>query len=434
MIQSMYVRGKDFEEDGWEDPSMGGWLTFYVVCQVFSILLTLGMIYQLPWASAGYKCLLALMLLMPVYSVAALILQLRNAVFLTICSLALSLASNAAIIIGAMWAGNSLAGVAAPVSAMAIGIAWIFYFILSHQVKVRFPIEERKVYWFDAVALMVSCAMTILSGIGVLNEAARVRNSAWNMDSIQFLREESRALDAMWKENLYFTNLDFKGNDCVVAITADLPPEMTDAEFKDVLANDDFGLMLKCYVLKYAPEFAERIADEGGNLRISFYRDHLGDGADYLASASEICDLFSLSQQRKYENKRELVTEEEIYGLLPKVEALWPDLPSKAIHLESFGLNEGILTYNYVLDESKQYYTRELADDFEYYVGKCCISMMETAERGDNEALEQFRHADLDIRMRLKGSRTGYSKQFDMMSPSFISNSKAFRDYWAVKE
>lgn len=80
-MERMKIVGKRFEDEGWEDPSLGGWMLLYVLCQVFSIIISIRMITQFSGISGIVAGILSLMVVLPVYSVVALIFRLRNAVF-----------------------------------------------------------------------------------------------------------------------------------------------------------------------------------------------------------------------------------------------------------------------------------------------------------------------------------------------------------------
>lgn len=412
-MEKMKIVGKRFEDEDWEDPSLGGWLLFYIVCQIFSILMSVWMVIQLPSLPLILVWVMFLAEALPIYSVISLILRWRNAIFLTLSAIIITLVSNVANLFAGIVSGQFAQNGAFFIGSIIAGIAWLIYFLKSKHVSVRFPKEDRKTFWFDGVAVAVTGGITLLACLLIILGAgnANVNHSQdINNEKIVKYLPQLRSLqsDGFRLENLLNTDKEW------IALMQFKSPGDTDKKMLERFSDFGFRSRIRNLLTDEAPLFMQAVAEDNADFRVAVYIHNPGDGIEIVFPNEEIREMLKMGPA--YPATDSKLTDEDIENLITEVESMWPKLSLESARLEKKTLNEGILTYTYIVDESKE----SVAEANEYvgaYVGMCCNILVTLAEKG-NETARRFSKADLEIRVVIKGSRTGFTKRYDMMHTS----------------
>lgn len=415
-MERMRIVGKRFEDDGWEDPSLGGWMLLYVICQVFSIIMSIRMITQLAGISSIVAWILALMIVLPVYSVVALIFRLRNAVFLSVSTLIMALASNITGLVTSGVSGQLSQTGAYFIGSIVVGIAWLIYFLKSRHVSVRFPKQKRKIYRFDAFTLLVSGGTTLIACIFMILGSGKPQVN--NFDSQESQKIITNIPQLRTLKTSGFELADLLGTDKEwIALMRYRKPGESDQEMKACFSDFDFRAHIRSSLTDRAPLFMQAVAEDGADFRVVVFLHKPGDGMEFVFSNEEIREMLKMGPANPVTIAK--FSDEELGRIISEVEALWPKITSDAINFEDKKLNEGILTYTYIVDESKSSVAEE-DDYFGGYVADCCNTLVTLAEHG-NETCRRFSKADVEIRVILKGSRSGFTKKYDMMHTSELA-------------
>lgn len=423
-MEGMRIVGKRFEDEGWEDPSLGGWMLLYVISQVIAIILSVWLLTYYCQEEDGTEGgissvvvgILSINIVFPIYSIIAIILRLRNAVFLSVSTLIMTLATNIIGLVSSGVSGQFSQNGAFFIGSIAVGIVWLIYFLESRHVSVRFPKEERKIYWFDALALLASGGTTLIACILMILGSGKTQDHYIDSPEAKKIVANLPQLRALKSSRFELEDLLASDREWIAVMKFSEPGE-SDSKMMKRLADFGFRSRIRNLLTDEAPLFMQAVAEDGADFRAVVFLHKPGDGMEYVFPNEEIREMLKMGPANARSGAK--YTDEELNRIIDEVETLWPRFSSDAIILETKNLNEGILTYTYIVDESKSS-VAEVDDYFGGYVGNCCKTLVTLAEHG-NETCRRFSKADVEIRMILKGSRTRFTKRYDMMHSSELA-------------
>lgn len=397
-MDKMTVRGLDFDDDRWEDPSVSGWLMLYCIWLLFEIVMGGWSIFQLPYAPAWAKTLGYLTYLLPLYSLICVFIRLRDAVCVSIVSLAIFISEGIVNIMVSMASGNISAAVSAGVSGVLVNIIWIVYFCRSRLVSVRFPKEERRVFVSDWILIVMSVALCLLLNLSTLGNLGNYkRNSS---EEYRETLEAAGSLRGLNDQDVHFVDCAISGKYCIVYFRVD-DINMSKSDFDALAGRPYFSDNLLFKMNKMAPGFIMSAIGDGLIIVLTVFRKDVGDGIGFKITPDQIRNL------REPEPLPDL-TEEEMDGIGKEVVGMLPPLTTECVTLESCEWsNEVVLSVSFTVDESKTRYINAY-DSFKEYCDEVRDLYMENRTA---PALDAIWSRNMSVKFVLKESKSGYSQE-----------------------
>ncbi len=409
MTQKLFIPDQDFNDEDWQDPSISGWLTLYCIFLGFGILFGIAEVYQMPHLPVFAKFLGYLTFLLPIYSLAGIILRLRDAVAMSIASMIIFLFNNICGLFMNIQAETGGLHILISASACIIDCIWIAYFLKSKLVAVRFPEIYRKVFVFDWILIVIAYIICLMTNVVAL--IGTTATSA-GKDKYQEVINSAYGLSALRNEGFYFADCQIVGTKCLVYLTP-LDKYMTEEEFNRSVPSEAFRYGLFSNVIDQNPAFIEEVIDNNLNLAFVVYKNTISDG--YVIDIP----YGMLMSVRKDANK-EGIDPEKIKELLSEIiSPTAKENSKKDDELQKFNipnvklkdidmLNEVKMVATFEVDESKGNY-KEAYDQFAEYaagVSDLLIDMF----ANDDKVVHAINDDGISIIFTLKGSKTGYTQ------------------------
>ena len=395
MLEKMLVKGRDFDDDAWEDPSLSGWLMRYCIWMLLSIVMGVSGVYQLPYAPGWAKALGYLAYLLPLYSVVGVMMRFRDAVAASLVSLLIFILTgivNCAVFIVSR---EIDAAVAVAIFCVAVNVCWMAYFIKSHLVSVRFPENERWVFAFDWILFVFSIGICVLLNITALGNLENYRMNS--SEEYRETMEEARKMIGMNDHGVRFVDCRIDRNYCIVYFTTD-EENVSEEKFDSILNQPYFSDVLLFDMDKTAPDFIKSAIGDGLILVCTVFRKNVNDGVSFKITPDQIQNL-------KGPEPLPDLTAEEMEALRKIIGGMIPPSKIKGVRMKSLEwLNEMVLLVNFEVDEGKIQYMDAYGDFKEYADEMKAMLMM---NRGQS-VLDALWSRNMSIKFVLKGARTGY--------------------------
>ena len=398
MWKNMIVPSKNFEEDDWEDQSVSGWLTLYCVWMIIEIVIGIWDIYQLPFAPVWVKGLGYITYLLPFYSLIGVLMRFRNAVAVSLLSLMIFLLNSIVNFLVFLVGKEILSAISVAVLGVGVNICWIFYFLRSHLVSVRFPKNKRHIFAFDWLLFMFFVGLTFLTTLSTLGKLGDFsRNSS---EEYKETLELAKKMKGLSDHGVYFIDCQIDANFCVVYF-APTEENMSKSDFDAMINQPYFADMLLYKIDNMAPDFIKSAVGDGLTLVFNVFHSNIGDGRSFKISPDQIRNLNGPEPLPD-------LTPQEMDDIRKDVEKMIPSSNIKAVSMKSTEwINDMVLLVNFEVDEEKAQYMNVYVD-FKDYADE--MRQMLVKSRG-NTSLEALWRREMIIKFVLKGSKTGYSQE-----------------------
>lgn len=166
-IERFKVKGIPFEDENWEDQSIHGWMTFFLISLSLGVIFSIAPIYQDRFIPLWYKLIAILPFLYGAYVVLAFFLRLKDAVYSATIYLSSLILNNLSMVLVGQFTYQAATMNFSSVWAIILGLIWIVYLYSSKLVKYRFPKEQRKMFVIDyvlgGVVILLSISSIVLS-------------------------------------------------------------------------------------------------------------------------------------------------------------------------------------------------------------------------------------------------------------------------------
>lgn len=417
LLDKMRIEPIPFEDDRWEDPSVSGWLTFFIVCTVFGLLFSLGGIWQLGMYPLWLRGVFALPSLITIYSLLSIVMRLRDAVFITIYNLIFNIATNLIIIISNLIAGhpeNCLINITPTI----VGIAWILYFMKSDLVSVRFPREQRRIFVIDWI-LVVFAGLIFLtySVISISSALAGSVSSLGGKDLTEiqnFVNKYNRAGYREVDGTGYQAMLDESGEIVnVIVVLAGTTSEEKEFGLHEIAEEPDFEHRFKMAMMEKQTELMDFAEIYGLTIRWLFSINRPGDGLTVTMLPGEVKDL-RRELQKKRENAEQAVMDlKKNSGDL--VTALQLEDTPKGIRFKDVSVCETEVVFKFEFDEEQGGYAsyEGKIEDFQ----KSRMDALLERKLNDHPYIIDLAMSGLGLKFEFSGNRSRYSKDFEILSP-----------------
>lgn len=163
LIERFQVKGIPFEDENWEDQSIHGWMTFFLISLSLGVLFSIAPIYQDRFLPLWYKLIAILPFLYGAYVVLAFFLRLKDAVYSATIYLFSLILNNLSMVLVGQFTYQAATMNFSSLWALILGLIWIVYLYSSKLVKYRFPREQRKMFVIDYVLGGVVILLSIFS-------------------------------------------------------------------------------------------------------------------------------------------------------------------------------------------------------------------------------------------------------------------------------
>lgn len=208
----MMVKGLDFDDDRWEDPSVTGWLMLYCVWLMFEIVIGVWSVFQLPYVPEWAKTLGYLPYLLPAYSLLAVFLRFRDAVAASLVSLSIFIFSGIVNLIVFLTVDNITSAITVGLLGISVSFIWIVYFSRSKLVRVRFPKEERRLFAIDWILFILSIALCMILNLSTLGNLGNYKNNS--SEEYRETIEAAKGLIGFNDRELHYVDCAIDGKYC----------------------------------------------------------------------------------------------------------------------------------------------------------------------------------------------------------------------------
>lgn len=157
-----------FEDENWEDPSISGWMAFFLISIGLGALLSIGSI-----SHYSYSGFVSFILLLPAlycfYTIIAFVKRWRNAIFLAKSYLIYMLISNIIGILMGQFIYDSGVIIQSIIWSSILCCCWLGWLFKSYRIKIRFPEEHRKAFMGDwIITILILGGLTLFSLISTM--------------------------------------------------------------------------------------------------------------------------------------------------------------------------------------------------------------------------------------------------------------------------
>lgn len=419
-LDKMRVEPIPFEDDRWEDPSVSGWLTFFIVCAVFGLLFSLGGIWQMGVYPLWLRGVFALPSLITIYSVLSIVLRLRDAVFITICNLIFGIGMNLIMIICNLIVGHP-ENYLINITPVVVGVAWVLYFMKSDLVSVRFPREQRRIFVIDWI--LVIFTGLIFLGYSVLNVSSALAggiNTLGGKDRTEIQNFVNRYNRAGYQEidgTSYQAMLDGNGDVVnVIVVLAGATGDERKSGLHEIAETPDFEHRFKMAMMEKQTELMDFAEVNGLTVRWLFSVNRPGDGLSVTMLPGEVKDL-----RRELLNKREVAVQ-SIRDLeknsVELVSALQLEDTPAGVSLKGVKVSETAVICQFEFDENKGGYSNyeEAIDNFRSLRMEALLDKkLNLHPYIINLAMSGF-----GLKFEFSGSRSRYTKDYEILSPQDV--------------
>lgn len=398
MLKNIIVRGRDFDDENWEDPTLSGWLMLYCVWLLFAIVMGVASVFQLPYAPGWAKALGYSTYLLPVYSLVGVMMRFRDAVATSIVSLLLFILTSIANFVVLIASNEVAAAVWTAVLGVGVNVCWMVYFLKSHLVAVRFPKEERRVFVADWFLFVFSIGIGLLLNLSALGNLENYKiNSS---DEYQETMLAAKGLMDVNEHDIHFVDCRIDKKYCIVYFAAD-DGNISEEKFDSIVRQPYFSDMLLFNMDKKAPGFVKSAIGDGLVLVLSVFRKTVNDGVTFKITPDQILNLEDPEPLPDF-------TEEELDHISKTVGSMIPSSNIRWVSMKSTEwLNEVVLLVNFEVDEDKTQYV-DAYGDFKEYADE--MKKMLMMNRGQS-VLDAIWTRNMSIKFVLKGSKTGYTQE-----------------------
>lgn len=398
MLNKIIIRGRDFDDEKWEDPSLSGWLMLYCVWLLFAILTGVGSVFQLAYTPGWVKALGYSSYLLPAYSLVGVMMRFRDAVATSMVSLLL-FTLNAVVNCIVMIASKEFAMAAlTAILGVGVNISWMVYFIKSHLIALRFPEDQRWVFVYDWILFVFSMAICLLLNLASIGNLGNYKADA--TDKYQYTLKAAQALIGLNDYDVHFVDCRIDKTNFIVYFSTD-DQNISDKDFESLVNQQYFSDMLLFKMYNVAPDFVNSVIGHGLDLVCTVFRKNVGDGVSFKITPDQISGLEGPAPLPD-------LTAEEMEEIRNAVGSMIPSPEIKGVSMKSTEwLNEMVLLVNFEVDEDKTQYM-DVYGDFEGYANE--MKNMLINNRGQY-VLASIWSRNMSIKFILKGSKTGYSKE-----------------------
>lgn len=397
----MIVKGKDFKDENWEDPSVAGWLMLFCIWLIFEIVMGVWYVYLLPYANALTKAIGYTTFLLPTYALTGVLMRFKDAVATSLVSLVIFLLNSIVNLIVFITVGEVSSAITVGVLGCMANICWIVYFCRSKLVSERFPKEERRIFAFDWLLIILSVTLCMIITISTFGNLAFYKSNS--SEEYRETMEASKRLIGLNDHDVHFVDCTIDGRHCIVYFAADDSDVGKDA-FEAMVTQSYFSDNLLFKMDKTAPEFIKSAIGDGLILVLNVFRKNVNDGVSFKITPLQIKNL---------EDPEPIpdLTAREMDEIGRDVVELVPPVRINGITMKSFEwLNEVTLALVFEVNEEKTPYINAYDDFKEYSEEVKDVLMMNRM----HPALDGLWTREMSIKFILRGSRTGYSKEIHM--------------------
>lgn len=398
MWKNMIVPAKDFNDDDWEDPSMSGWLTLYCVWLMFVIVMGLAAIWQMTYIPVYVKTIGYFSCLLPAYSLLGVMMRFRDTVATSIMSLLIFILNGAVQTAVGLTGGATTSVLTIGILGLIVNICWMVYFLRSHLISVRFPRWERRIFAIDKILYVLSLAICLVLNFFALSNIPQHRLNASEYSETLRLAEN---LKGMHDHDVVYVDCSIEGNYCILYFTVDNPTTSRE-RFESFASQPYFSDALLFDVDKRSSEFVKSAIGDGLILVFKVFYDTVDDALVFKITPSQIATL-------KEPEPLPDLTPGEMEWIRNQIEAMVPSPKIGNVTIKSSEwLNEIVLVINFEVDEGKASYA-DVYDDFKEYSEEIKKMLME--KQSKDVALNALWDREMIIKIVLKGSKTGYSRE-----------------------
>lgn len=414
-LNKLIIPSHDLEER--EETALSGWMIFFTLLLLMFVILGVYEAIYRPFVPTWVKLVELSLYLLPVYSCLSISLRFRDAIFCTVTSLILFGAIFTTSILRLIILKAPFSVFTLPLVTFGLDIISLAYFLFSKKVKLRFPVQERRAFWFDIIPMVVSALVAAGIMVNSFGYMAKTRN--WTYTQLQEFDEPlSKGIKMGDYDDSFILSsvepFDDKFIFYFLINPAGIYPYSPGVIFEDVDHDYYTRSELKKIFIESNPHIVKTLIKSGVNLELIFFLSNSSDRASIFISNDEISNV---SKSIKIEGKLEQDRMQYISNFADSLTLLCPMPVGHGLTLNKVTSNEVKLNYQFSFNDRKTTFI-EIEPVFEDYVR----SLFPSDDKYEASAapsftpsqkiLELLKSLEMDLVYTLTAENSNFSKDF----------------------